>query len=93
MAKSLNDNLNFLIYQGADGKPIIDVRIENETVWLSQVQLADLYQTLRTNITMHLKNIFDNGELNEISLCKDFLLTTADGKSASLHITTRITKY
>lgn len=70
-----------IIYQSADGTPYIEVRVENETVWLSQAQLAELFNTSRPNITMHIKNIFDEGELNETSVCKDFLHTAADGKN------------
>jgi hypothetical protein len=50
-------------------------------VWLTQNQLAELFQTSRPNITMHIKNIFDEGELSEISVCKDFLHTASDGKN------------
>jgi hypothetical protein len=69
-----------IIYEGADGAPNIDVRIEGETAWLTQSQLAELFSTSRPNITMHIKNIFDEGELIEASVCKDFLHTALDGK-------------
>ena len=69
-----------IIYEGADGVPRIEVRIENENVWLTQAQLAELFNTSRPNITMHIKNIFDEGELGEFSVCKDFLHTATDGK-------------
>jgi len=49
-------------------------------VWLTQAQLAELFKTSRPNITMHIKNIFDEGELSEVSVCKDFLHTATDGK-------------
>ena len=77
-----NDNTfgEIIIYKGADGAPSIDVRVENETVWLTQAQLAELFNTSRPNITMHIKNIFDEGELSEVSVCKDFLHTATDGK-------------
>ncbi|OGH64922.1 MAG: cell filamentation protein Fic [Candidatus Magasanikbacteria bacterium RIFCSPHIGHO2_01_FULL_41_23] len=75
-----NNSVGIIIYEGADGAPSIDVRVENETVWLTQAQLAELFNTSRPNITMHIKNIFDEGELSEVSVCKDFLHTATDGK-------------
>src|SRR3989339_1450107 len=69
-----------IIYQGDSGHPTIEVKIQGETVWLTQAQLAELFDTSRPNITMHIKNIFDEGELSEVSVCKDFLHTATDGK-------------
>lgn len=63
-------NSEIIIYEGNSGQP----SIEGETVWLTQATLAGLFKTLRPNITMHIKNIFDEGELNEDSVCKDLLL-------------------
>jgi len=54
---------------------------ESETAWLTQAHLAELFQTSRPNITMHIKNILEEGELQEVSVCKDFLHTAADGKN------------
>ena len=70
-----------IIYKGKNGLPNLKVQISGETVWLTQNQLAELFQTSRPNITMHIKNIFDEGELAEISVCKDFLHTASDGKN------------
>lgn len=70
-----------IIYEGKNGLPHLEVQISGETVWLTQNQLAELFQTSRPNITMHIKNIFDEGELSEISVCKDFLHTASDGKN------------
>lgn len=78
--KDIKPKSEIIIYQSADGTPKIEVHIENETVWLTQAQLAELFDTSRPNITMHIKNIFDEGELNEISVCKDFLHTASDDK-------------
>jgi len=78
--KSNNNSGEIIIYEGADGAPSIEVRVEGETVWLTQAQLAELFNTSRPNITMHIKNIFDEGELSEVSVCKDFLHTATDGK-------------
>lgn len=70
-----------IVYVGDDGKPRIEVKFQGENVWLTQAQLAELFDTTRPNITMHIKNIFEEGELDEKSVCKDFLRTAADGKS------------
>ena len=77
---SPRQNSEIIIYESDDGKPQISVRVENETVWLTQAQLAELFDTSRPNITMHIKNIFDEGELVGDSVCKDFLHTAGDGK-------------
>ena len=58
----------------------LEARLENETVWLTQQQMSTLFQTTRNNITLHIKNIFNEGELLETSVCKDSLLTASDGK-------------
>lgn len=76
-----NDNPSqFLIYQAEDGKTRLDVRLENETVWLAQEQMAELFDKGRTTITEHLKNIFSEGELAEKSVCREFRRTGTDGK-------------
>lgn len=69
-----------IIYQTQDGRTKIDVRIENETVWLTQNQMAELFQTTKQNISLHIKNIFEEGELLENSVVKDYLTTASDGK-------------
>ena len=58
----------------------LEVRVENDTVWLTQQQMAELFLTTRNNITLHIKNIFNEGELIESSVRKESLLTAADGK-------------
>lgn len=79
--QSKTDNLPpILVYQTQDGQIRVDVRIEGNTVWLNQNQLSELFNTSRPNITQHIRNIFAEGELTEDSVCKDFLLTAADGK-------------
>ena len=70
----------FLVYATEDGQTKIDVRLENETVWLSQQHLAELFQTSKQNVGQHLKNIFEERELSEISVVKNFFTTAADGK-------------
>ena len=63
------NNNNIVIYQTDDGTTKIDVKLEDETVWLSQQQMADLYDTTKQNISLHIKNIFDEEEL-DINLIK-----------------------
>ena len=63
---------SLLIYQTEDGLTKIDVRLQDETVWLTQKTMAELFQTSRENITMHLQNIFKEAELYEKSVSKDF---------------------
>ena len=70
-----------IIYQSEDGLTHIDVRIEDETVWLTQAQLVELYQTSKSNISEHIKHIFAEGELVEDSVVRNFRTTAADGKS------------
>jgi len=69
-----------LIYQTEGGQTKIEVRLEGETLWLNQAALAKLYQTTKQNISLHIKNIYDEGELNEDSVVKEYLTTAADGK-------------
>jgi len=71
----------FLIYEGKDGKTIIDVRFEGQDIWLTQDQLAMLFGVERAGITQHIRNIFAEGELQENSVGKKFLRTAADGKN------------
>ena len=68
-----------VIYQTDDGQTQIDVRLENETVWLSQAQMAELFQKTPQNITMHIRNAFNEGELDESSTCKEFLQVQFEG--------------
>ena len=64
-----------------DASTKLEVRIEDESVWLTQAQMASLFETTRNNITLHIGNIFREGELIRDSVCKDSLLTASDGKS------------
>jgi hypothetical protein len=70
---NLENNNAIIIYQTQDGKTKIDVKIENETIWLSQSLMAELFQTTKQNVSLHIKNIFEEGELDEISTVKDYL--------------------
>ena len=68
-----------VLYQ-PDENTRLEVRLEDETVWLTQAQMSELFQTTRNNVTLHVRNIFKEGELQELSVCKESLLTAADGK-------------
>lgn len=70
---------NILIYKTEDGKTDITVRLENEDVWLSQQQMAELYQTSRTNIVEHIKHIFEEEELSEEATCREFRQVQREG--------------
>ncbi|NEW82576.1 MAG: virulence RhuM family protein [Mariniphaga sp.] len=72
-------NSQIIIYQTEDGKIKLDVRLENETVWLTQKSMAELFQTTVPNINMHLKSIFEEGELEEGPTIKDFLIVQSEG--------------
>ncbi len=69
-----------LVYEAADGSARVDVRLEQETVWLTQRQMADLFDTTPENVLMHMKNIFGDGELEEAATAKDFLVVQIEGK-------------
>ena len=79
--KIIQDDNKILIYTSDDGQVKIEVRLEDENVWLTQNAMAKLFDTTRNNITMHIKNIFKEGELQENSVSKDSLLTASDGKN------------
>ena len=68
-----------IIYQSEEGKTKIEVRLEDDNVWLTQKMMAELFQTTPQNITLHLKNIFEEGELQEDATCKDFLQVQTEG--------------
>ena len=69
-----------LFYQTDDGRTQIDVHLENDTVWLTQRQMADLFKSSRTNIIEHIQNIYIVGELDEKSTCRKFRQVRQDGK-------------
>lgn len=77
----MDNNSQIIIYQTEDGQTKVDVRVDNDTVWLSQAQMVDLFQTSKQNISLHIRNVFKEGELEEDSVVKDYLTTAADGKS------------
>ena len=81
MDNELNERNNFIMYTTDDGQVDIEVRLEEENVWLTQKSMAELFETNRNNITMHIKNIFEDGELQEKTVSKDSLLTAKDRKN------------
>lgn len=72
---------DLLIYQTDEGNTKIQVQLKDDTVWLTQADMVELFQTTKQNISLHIKNIFAEGELVENSVVKDFLTTAADGKN------------
>ncbi len=80
MQKEHERNDKIIIYNAEDGETKIDVRVEGDTVWLSQGQMADLFQKDRKTITEHIQNVFTESELTENSVCRKFQHTAADNK-------------
>lgn len=77
----MNENNRILIYTGQDGLIKIDVKLEEDTLWLTQAQMCELYQTSKSNVSEHIKHIFEEGELQEGAVVRKFRTTAADGKS------------
>lgn len=69
----------FILYQTEDGRTRIQCRFDDETLWLTQAQIADLFQTTPQNVTLHLKAIYAEGELGEAATCKDYLQVRSEG--------------
>ena len=83
MSRKLPEKANsqILIYQTEKGQTKLEVRLEEETVWLTQKGMAELYQTTKQNISLHIQNIHNEGELDENSVVKESLTTASDGKN------------
>ena len=79
----MDNNGEIIIYQSDDGLTHIDVKMGDETVWLTQAQLVQLYQTSKSNVSEHIKHIFEEGELDENAVVRKFRTTAADGKNYS----------
>ncbi len=71
----------FIFYQTEDQQTRLQVRLEGETVWLTQAQMAELFQRERSVITKHIRNVFEEGELVEAAVCANHAQTAADGKT------------
>jgi hypothetical protein len=78
-------NNKIIIYNAEDGKTKIEVNLEDDTVWLSQKQMAELFDKDRKTITEHIQNIFKEGELAENSVCRKFQHTAADRKEYNVN--------
>lgn len=76
-----NSTAEFLIFTNQTGGNPIEVRVQDGTIWLTQALIAELFQTTKQNISLHLKNIFKENELDENSVVKEFLTTASDGKN------------
>ena len=77
----MDEQNKVIIYTAGDGQTKIDVKLEDETLWLTQAQMCELYQTSKSNISEHIKHIIEEGELQEDSVVRKFRTTAADGKS------------
>jgi hypothetical protein len=77
------DNSEILLYQTDDGLTRTDIRLKGDTIWQSQNQMTELFQTSMQNISLHFKNVFAEGELTQDSVVKEYLTTAADGKKYS----------
>lgn len=77
----MDEKNKIIIYTDDSGLTKIDVKLEDETLWLTQAQMCALYQTSKSNVSEHIKHIFDEGELQENSVVRKFRTTAADGKS------------
>jgi hypothetical protein len=77
--QTLPTKSKFLLYQTEDGQTRIEVRLQNETVWMTQATIAELYQTTPQNVTIHLKAIYAEGELEESATCKEYLQVQKEG--------------
>ena len=72
-------NSNLVVYNSDDNTLQLEVRLEDETVWLTQQQMVELFATTKPNVSMHIRNIYKEGELDEISTVKDFLTVQNEG--------------
>lgn len=77
----MEENNKILIYTDGSGLTKIDVKLTEDTLWLTQAQLCELYQTSKSNVSEHIKHIFEEGELQEAAVVRKFRTTAADGKS------------
>ncbi len=75
----MKENTNFIIYHNLNGEVKVDVFVQDETVWLTQKSLAELFETSTQNITTHLKNIYEAAELQEEATCKEILQVQFEG--------------
>ena len=79
MKNKLENKSDFLIFKIEDKKISVDVRFEDETVWLTQQQMSDLFQSSRTNVVEHIKHIYEESELDENATCRKFRQVQTEG--------------
>lgn len=79
MSNELENTGRILIYQNEKGDTKINVYFEDDTIWMTQKNIAELYQTTPQNITLHIKNIYTDGELEELATCKNYLQVQNEG--------------
>ena len=75
----MEDNNQILIYTGSDGLTKVEVRLEDDTLWLTQAQMCELYRTSRTNVVEHIRHIYEEGELAEEATCRNFRQVRQEG--------------
>lgn len=85
MKEITNQNGDIVIYQSEDGNTRINVNLQNETVWLSQQQLVELYRTSKSNISEHIKHIFEENELEESLVVRKFRITDGISQISKQH--------
>ncbi len=76
----MKNNYQIILYQTEDGKTKIEVKLKDETVWLTQAQIIELFQKVKSTISEHVKHLFEEGELNEDSVFRKFRTTASYGK-------------
>ncbi|OFQ16961.1 hypothetical protein HMPREF2955_11005 [Prevotella sp. HMSC073D09] len=76
----MHSNNQIVIYQSEDGQTQVDVRLGNETVWLTQAQMVELFQTTKQNVSLHVGNVFREGELEQESTVKEYLTVQNEGE-------------
>jgi hypothetical protein len=79
MAQEPQHDSKLIFYQAEDGRTRLEVKLEKETVWLTQAQLADPFQRERSVITKHIRNVFEEGELAEAAVCANYARTADEG--------------
>ena len=77
----MEQNNEIILFETSDKKVTLSVPMDGDTVWLSQAQMAELFDTTKQNVSLHANNCFKEGELNKKSVVKDFLTTASDGKN------------
>lgn len=75
----MNEDQKIVIYQTEDGQTQIDVRLENETVWLTQAQMAQLFKSSRTNVLEHIQHIYEDEELEKEAICRNLRQVRQEG--------------